>query len=277
MPELPEVETIVSGLRPLLSTRTIVALRYWDWPPTLAGDEPAAFAVAVSGERIVDVTRRAKYILIHLAGGDVLAVHLRMTGGLVYYPQPVPPGKTTRLIFDLDGGAQLHFTDLRKFGRVQRLPGADLPAFHARLGPEPLPESFTLADFRALLARRRGLLKPALLNQRLLAGLGNIYADESLYRSRIHPQRRIETLSAEETARLYEAVRAVLSQGIANRGTSIDSYRDARGAQGSNQAALLAYGQTGQPCPRCGTPIERIVVGGRGTHYCPTCQPRPEV
>ena len=274
MPELPEVETIVLGLRPLLTGQTVVQVSHCDWPRTLAGADPAAFCVAVAGARIAGVWRRAKYILIDLESGHVLAVHLRMTGGLVYQAAPVPPGPATRLVFDLADGGQLHFTDTRKFGRVQLLPPAEVPGFLADLGPEPLPDDFTLDHFRARLQGRRGQLKPALLNQRVIAGLGNIYADEALFHSRLHPQRSIATLAGDDTARLYAAIRMVLSQGIANRGTTIDSYRDARGEQGRNQQALLAYGQTGQPCPRCGTPIERTVVGGRGTHFCPRCQPR---
>jgi formamidopyrimidine-DNA glycosylase len=273
MPELPEVETIVRGLRPVLEGRTITGVSHCDWPPTLAGADPAAFCATLAGETIAEVSRRAKYILLALSSGRMLAVHLRMTGGLVYHPRPLPPGKTTRLVFDLDDGGQLHFTDQRKFGRVRLLTPPDVPAFLDALGPEPLPDSFTVDHFRDRLRGRRGQLKPALLDQRLLAGLGNIYTDEALFRSRLHPQRAIATLTDDDTARLYEAVRAVLNQGIANRGTTIDNYRDARGEQGSNQQALLAYGQTGQPCPRCGTPIERTVVGGRGTHFCPRCQP----
>jgi formamidopyrimidine-DNA glycosylase len=273
MPELPEVETIVRGLRPLLVGRTIRALIHADWPATLAGWPPDSFAAAVADTPIAAVERRAKYILIHLDDGQVLAVHLRMTGALVHYPAPQPPGKATRLIFALADGSQLHFADARKFGRVQLLAAAAVPGFLGALGPEPLPDDFTLDRFRAQLAGRRGALKPALLDQRLLAGLGNIYADEALYRSRLHPQRAIPTLTEDDTARLYEAVRFVLAQGIANRGTTISDYRDARGEAGSNQAALYAYGRTGDPCDRCGTPITRIVVGGRGTHFCPRCQP----
>ena len=275
MPELPEVETIVRGLRPLLTGQTIAGVSHSDWPATLAGYPPAAFAAAVTGEPIQGVDRRAKYILIVLGSGRVLTVHLRMTGGLVHHAGPVAPGKATRLVLDLAAGGQVHFTDARKFGRVRLLDPDALPAFFESLGPEPLPDEFTLDRFRARLHGRRGLIKPTLLDQRVLAGLGNIYADEALYRSRLHPQRSVATLDADDTARLYEAVRFVLTQGIANRGTTISDYRDAQGEQGSNQRQLHAYGQTDQPCDRCGTPIARIVVGGRGTHFCPQCQVPP--
>ncbi|HUS17792.1 MAG TPA: bifunctional DNA-formamidopyrimidine glycosylase/DNA-(apurinic or apyrimidinic site) lyase [Chloroflexia bacterium] len=272
MPELPEVETIVVGLRPLLAGRHIVTVSHCDWPPTLAGYAPDAFCADLTGDSIRDVDRRAKYILLVLESDRVLAIHLRMTGGLVYHPAPVPPDKATRLIFDLEDGGQLHFTDARKFGRVRLLAPPEVGDFLGLLGPEPLPDAFTVDRFRERFRNRRGQLKPALLDQRVLAGLGNIYADEALFHSQLHPQRPIPTLGEEDTERLYRAIRAVLSQGIANRGTSISDYRDAQGEKGSNQQALHAYGQTGQPCSRCGTPIERTVVGGRGTHFCPRCQ-----
>jgi formamidopyrimidine-DNA glycosylase len=272
MPELPEVETIVRDLRPKLVGRTITGVSHADWPNTVAPLDPAVFRATVVGETILEVTRRAKYILLQLSSDRVLAVHLRMTGALTYVPTPQPAGKTTRLIFKLDNGAELHFTDARKFGKVRLLSPDEVPAFLDSLGPEPLPDDFTLDRFRGLLAGRRAQLKPLLLNQRVLAGLGNIYADEALFLARIHPQRLASSLTEEETARLYHAIRQVLTQGIANRGTTISDYRDASGEKGNNQEALNAYGQRDQPCPRCGTPIVRLVVGGRGTHICPQCQ-----
>jgi formamidopyrimidine-DNA glycosylase len=273
MPELPEVETIVRDLRPKLVGRTITGVRHCDWPKTVAPLDPAYFCAALGGETILDVTRRAKYILLHLSSGRVLAIHLRMTGALTTHPASHPAGKATRLIFQLDNGAELHFTDARKFGKVRLLTPDEVPAFLDSLGPEPLPDDFTLARFRALLAGRRAQLKPLLLNQRVLAGLGNIYADEALFLARIHPLRTAASLTEDETERLYHAIRQVLTQGIANRGTTISDYRDGSGDKGRNQEALNAYGQRDQPCPRCGTPIVRLVVGGRGTHICPACQP----
>jgi formamidopyrimidine-DNA glycosylase len=272
MPELPEVETIVRDLRPKLVGRTITGVRHCDWPKTVAPLDPAYFCAALGGETVLDVTRRAKYILLHLSSGRVLAIHLRMTGALTYDPVPHPAGKATRLIFTLDDDGELHFTDARKFGKVRLLTPDEVPAFLDSLGPEPLPDDFTLARFRALLAGRRAQLKPLLLNQRVLAGLGNIYADEALFLARIHPLRVAASLTEDESERLYHAVRQVLTQGIANRGTTISDYRDGSGDKGRNQEALNAYGQRDQPCPRCGTPIVRLVVGGRGTHICPHCQ-----
>ncbi len=259
-------------LRPKLVGRTITGVSYCDWPKTIAPLETAYFCATVGGETILEVTRRAKYILMQLSSERVLAVHLRMTGALTYHPAPQPAGKATRLIFKLDNGAELHFTDARKFGKVRLLSPDELPAFLDSMGPEPLPDDFTPDRFRGLLAGRRAQLKPLLLNQRVLAGLGNIYADESLFLARLHPLRLAASLTADETERLYHAIRHVLTQGIANRGTTISDYRDASGDKGHNQEALNAYGQRDQPCPRCGTPIVRLVVGGRGTHICPTCQ-----
>ncbi len=272
MPELPEVETIVRDLRPKLVGRTITGVSHCDWPNTVAPLDPAAFCATLDGETILEVTRRAKYILMQLSSDRLLAVHLRMTGALTYHPDPQPAGKATRLIFKLDNSAELHFTDARKFGKVRLLTPDEVPAFLDSLGPEPLPDDFTLARFRALLAGRRAQLKPLLLNQRVLAGLGNIYADEALFLARLHPLRVAASLTEEETERLYHAIRQVLTQGIANRGTTISDYRDGSGDKGRNQEALNAYGQRDQPCPRCGTPIVRLVVGGRGTHICPSCQ-----
>lgn len=278
MPELPEVETVVTGLRPHLSGRRIVQVSHLDWPPTVSPLEPEAFRHALEDAEIADVSRRAKYIIIHLRDGGAIIGHLRMTGQLTYHEQPQPPGRFSRVIIELDNGAQLRFDDQRKFGRL-RYVAADEPLAEAMpsLGPEPLAEEFTLADFAALLARKgvRGnpRIKQALLDQSFLSGLGNIYADEALHLARVHPMRQIRTLSGEEIGRLYDAFRTVLRQSIANKGTTFSDYRDAFGARGANQESLRVYHRTGEPCPACGTPIERIVVGGRGTHFCPTCQP----
>jgi formamidopyrimidine-DNA glycosylase len=193
----------------------------------------------------------------------------------------------TRAIFELDGG-RLRFTDTRKFGRIWLTEGAEAEAVLGDLGPEPLADDFTLADFTARLRGRRGRIKPLLLDQRFLAGLGNIYADEALHRAGIHPLRQANSLTdpsaggsraGDEVARLYAAIRDVLAAGVANRGTSLgdfSDYLDAQGQQGGHQRYLLAYGRAGEPCVKCGTPIERIVVGGRSTHVCPRCQPAPK-
>jgi len=301
MPELPEVETIVRDLRPLLVGRRIRSASVF-WNRTIAPtprygllDEAAraaGFCRDVTGRRIADVTRRGKHVVLHLDDGSHLIVHLRMTGHLLW-EETVPTGSAiretgadyvyarpddsqhTRAVFELDQG-RLRFTDTRKFGRIWLTEGTETVL--GDLGPEPLADDFTLADFAARLRGRRARLKPLLLDQRFLAGLGNIYADEALHRAGLHPLRTANSLSEDEITRLYVAIRAVLTAGIANRGTSLgdaSDYRDAQGEPGNHQRYLLAYGRAGQPCVTCGTPIARLTVGGRSTHICPQCQPAP--
>lgn len=275
MPELPEVETIVNELRPFLVGRTFTGAKV-EWPGTLAGMNPANFADRLTGQRVARVARRAKYILIYLEGGDVLVVHLRMTGRLLLRKQGEEADRFLRLTLPLDNGEELRFADLRKFGRVTLVSAEEVPALLAKLGPEPLGDEFDVAAFAAIVGKRRAPIKTVLLNQALLAGLGNIYADEALFLAGIHPLRRADSLSAEELARLHAGVRKALGDGIANRGTTFSDYRDARGNAGKNQESLNVYRRTSLPCPRCGAPVERLVVGGRSTHFCPSCQPAPE-
>lgn len=271
MPELPEIETIVRGLRPDLQGRLILAAEV-DWPRTVATATVEAFQQRLTGQRMEAVGRRGKYITVRLSGGDWLLIHLKMTGHLQVMPGDATPDKHIRAVFHLDDGRQLWFRDPRKFGRLHLTGDPDTVV--GDLGPEPLADDFTLAAFAALLRRRRGRLKPLLLNQRFIAGLGNIYADEALFAARLHPQRTADTLSDDEIAALYHAVRRVLRQGIENRGTTLDdrSYRDATGEEGDNQAHLRVYGRAGRPCVRCGTPVQRIVLNGRSAHFCPQCQ-----
>ena len=274
MPELPEVETIVRGLRPHVVGRTIEALRY-TWPRTLHTPDAPIFAARVAGQRVQAVRRRGKYVVLELSS-DTLLIHLRMTGRLYVMPADVraEADRWLRVAFALDDGRELRFSDVRKFGRCYLL---DDPArILGRLGPEPLGPRFTVAVFRRQLAGRRRKLKPALLDQRVVAGVGNIYADEALFFARLHPLRRVDTLSAAETERLHKALQHVLLQGLAREGASVDWYRKADGTRGSAQEALAVYGRAGQPCPRCGHPVERIVVAQRGTHFCPRCQPLPK-
>ena len=276
MPELPEVETIVRGLWPDLQGRIILAVEV-DWPRTVATSSIEVFQQRIAGQRVEAVGRRGKYITLQLSGGDWLLIHLKMTGHLqVIAPgeKDAPPGKHVRAVFFLDDGCQLWFRNPRKFGRLHLT--SDPEAVLGNLGPEPLADDFTLGAFVARIRRRHGRLKPLLVNQRFIAGLGNIYADEALFAARLHPQRTADTLSDDEIATLYRAVRHVLRQGVENRGTTLDDrgYRDARGEAGNNQAYVQVYGRTGKPCVRCGTPVQRIVLGGRSAHFCPQCQPR---
>jgi formamidopyrimidine-DNA glycosylase len=271
MPELPEVETVVRGLRASLVGRTITGMTA-HWPRTIVSPELDEFAARIVDRRVQAVRRRGKYVLIDLDKGHLL-IHLKMSGRLLLVPASEPLDEYTHTIFDLNDGHQLRFRDVRKFGRVYLVESPEEVTGH--LGPEPLEEAFTLADFRQVLGRRTGRLKSLLLNQEFVAGLGNIYADESLYAAHLHPLRAADSLTAEEQARLYEAIRAVLRRAIVSRGTTLDDtgYVDAQGEPGAYQAQIAVYGRAGEPCPTCNTSIERLVVGGRSTHFCPRCQP----
>ncbi len=266
MPELPEVETIVRDLRPQLTGCTITGV-WIGWARTVATPD---FERRVVGQTITGVGRRGKYLTFALSGGDTLLIHLKMTGRLQVMPAGAPRLKHDRVIFTLDDGRELHFNDSRKFGRVYVV--ADPAQALASLGPEPLDDDFTAADFAALIARRKGRLKPLLLNQAFLAGVGNIYADEALFVAGLHPQRRADTLSTAQIEDLYRAIRHVLREAIRHEGTTVSWYRKVNGDEGQHQNHLLVYGRRDEPCTRCGEPIRRIVVGGRGTHFCPRCQ-----
>jgi len=269
MPELPEVETIARGLRGPLMGRQITGVHV-GWENLVARPTVEEFKRRLVGQRILGVKRRGKYLVVALSSGQSLIVHLRMTGRLLIKNRGDELDKHDHLIFELDDGKELRFNEVRKLGRVYLVDDED--EILGELGPEPLGDDFTLADFAALLSGRRGMIKPLLLNQRFMAGIGNIYADEALFAARIHPERRTDTLTVEEIERLYRAIRQVLAQGIQNRGTTISDYLDAEGREGENQEYLEVFRRAGQPCPRCGTPIERTVVGGRGTYFCPKCQ-----
>jgi formamidopyrimidine-DNA glycosylase len=270
MPELPEVETVVRGLRAPLAGRTIIGVQY-DWPNSLVVPDGPIFTARIAGQPVRGVDRRGKYILLRL-DPDTLIIHLKMTGRLYVAPDDAAQyaDQWVHFTFQLDNAHQLRFSDSRKFGRVYLV---DDPAeVVGHLGPEPLDDAFTLDDFRARIARRSGQLKPLLLNQEFLAGMGNIYVDEALFASGLHPRRRADTLHAGDIARLYAAIRAALRDGIQREGASVNWYRKPDGTKGSAQDGLSVYGHAGDPCPRCGHPVERIVVGQRGTHICPACQ-----
>jgi formamidopyrimidine-DNA glycosylase len=272
MPELPEVETIARGLRSSLEGRTIRAVTV-DWPRTVAQPPLDEFRERIAGRRVESVGRRGKYVVITLDGGCLL-IHLKMSGRLRAVTAGEPVDSHTHTIFHLDGGTELRFQDVRKFGRVHLV---EKPAqVTAALGPEPLDDGFTLDQFRALLERRSGRLKSLLMNQGFLAGLGNIYADEALHSARLHPLRTADSLSPGEQARLYNSIRRVLGRAVADRGTTLDDggYQDAEGRAGAYQEELAVYRRTGEPCHSCATPIQRIVIGARSSHFCPTCQPQ---
>lgn len=274
MPELPEVETTVRDLRPQLVGRTIVGATV-RWQRTIATPSARAFARQMRGCQIVALTRRAKYLIFHLrADGNArkfLLVHLRMTGGFRLDRRATPRDKHTHVALQLDDGRELRFRDTRKFGRMWLV---DDPAqVVGKLGPEPL--EISAREFHRLFEKRRGKLKPLLLDQTFLAGLGNIYVDESLWYARLHPLRRAESLTRAERGRLYRAIRQVLTRAIAAGGTSIDvMYTRVNGASGGFRNSLRAFDREKRPCRRCGALIQKTVVGQRGTHFCPRCQKR---
>lgn len=274
MPELPEVETVRRTLATALRGRRILALGALNWPRTLETPTPEQLRERLVDRAIGDVDRRAKYLLIRLDNDETLVVHLRMTGRLLVVPASTPLDTHTRLVITLDNATELRFVDARKFGRVGLLGRDQLAQLDARLGPEPLAEEFSIAQLAGLLSGRRARIKPLLLDQQVLAGLGNIYVDEALWRARIHPLRSADTLTGEEIALLHRSIVDVLSEAVERRGTTLLDYRDAWGEKGENQNFLNAYDRTGQPCVRCGSPIEKMIVGQRGTHFCPTCQER---
>ena len=274
MPELPEVETVRRSLAELVVGRSITAIRPRRFPGVMGGDGVDAAAARVVGRRITAARRRAKYLFLDLDDGTSLMVHLRMTGRLAVAERNEPPLRFEHLTIELDDGRDLRFADQRKFGRVLHLPPDAASLLYARMGPEPLAPSFTADLLRTRLARRTGKLKSVLLDQRLVAGLGNIYVDEALFRARLHPERAADSLTDADVRRLHRAIRAVLREALDNRGTTFSSFQDASGETGGNQPNLRVYGRRrGEPCLRCGRPLARIVVGGRGTHLCPNCQP----
>ena len=280
MPELPEVETVARDLRPRIVGATIVGARC-SWARTLRSHTPEAFAQGVAGRRVEAVGRRAKLIVIGLSAEAALTIHLKMTGQLFVVPAEAPEDPYVRLVLELADGREIRFRDIRKFGKVG-LYGRDPvtgelvtevggAAVFAALGPEPLDEAFTVREFRRRLRRRSGRLKPLLLDQAFVVGVGNIYADEALWAARLHPLRTVGTLRPHDERRLFMAVRSILAEAIERRGSSIDDYTAPDG-DGSMQERLQVYQRTGEPCPRCGRPIRRIVIGARSTHLCSWCQ-----
>jgi formamidopyrimidine-DNA glycosylase len=261
MPELPEVETVVRTLRPALVGRRILNAEFTQLR-VLRGS-PRETIQSLSGRRIKSIARHGKFIAIKLDRG-YLVVHLGMTGKLLVNAAKT---KWTHAIFTLDRGV-LHYDDQRQFGRIEY--GEELPERVAALGPEPL--EVTLADFIARLRARRSPVKAVLLNQAVVRGVGNIYADEALFRAGVHPTRSAASLSKQRIERIYNAMREVLAEAIESRGSSVSNYVDAEGRKGSFQLAHRVYRRTGEPCTACGAAIKRIVLVQRGTHFCPKCQ-----
>jgi len=264
VPELPEVETVVRSIAPLVGRR-IVSVEFRGLR-VLRGGDPDQMAARLRGRRITAIQRHGKFILASVEGGGYLLIHLGMTGRLLLGGDP---GKHTHAIFTLESGTLL-YDDSRQFGCLQWFD--EFPARVARLGPEPLEAPF--ADFAGALKRRKTRIKALLLDQRFLRGLGNIYADEALFRAGIHPLAVAARLGGARPRRLFDAIRTVLTEAIAAGGSSISDYVDAQGRKGFFQISHRVYQRTGQPCVRCGTPIRRVLVAQRSSHFCPKCQHR---
>ena len=274
MPELPEVETIVADLRPHLVGRTILRAEL-NFPTIVRHPEPEAFIDSIAGMRIGSVGRRGKYIWLGLGGEDLLfVVHLGMTGQLRLVDPETPLENHTHAVFLLDDGRQLRYRDPRRFGRL--LLGTEQALLSSkkmpRLGPEPIDPDFAADELYRRLRNRRTALKAVLLDQSAIAGVGNIYADESLHRARLRPDRVAGTVSKRSARRLHESLRESLVAAIANRGSSVDTYRDAWGEIGGQQEKLLVYGRAGEPCFTCGRPLSAIRIAGRTTVFCRRCQ-----
>jgi len=275
MPELPEVQTYVQELKPNLLDRTIIAAQV-QWPRIIAMPSAENFAQKIIGQRFTHFERRGKYMLLGLASGDTLIVHLRMTGKVRVYEADVEPDKHTHTILALDDGRRLHYHDTRKFGRLWLVDDPQTVLY--KLGPEPLGADFTPEVLAQALAKRRGAIKSLLLDQAIVAGLGNIYVDEVLFASYVHPLCPGNSLTPEEIQVIHGEIQRILGQAIERGGSSLggsslQNYLRPGGEQGGYQDAHQVFRRTGQPCPRCGQAIQRIVVTQRSTHFCPQCQP----
>ena len=267
MPELPEVETIRAQLAPRLEGRTFSRVEILD-PRLTRPHDLFEVMEELEGDRVGSVERRGKYLLLRLESGLSLLVHLRMTGSFGFTPT-----SHERAVLELDDGSRLAYRDVRRFGTWLVLEDAQLePYLATKNGPEPLGSRFTASWLGQRLAVRRAPLKAVLLDQRVVAGLGNIYADEALWRSRLNPLRPANDVTPAEGARLHRSIRAALRAGIDRQGSTLSDYRTPEGNSGAMQDEFRVYGRDGEPCPRCGATISKTRVGGRGTWFCPHCQ-----
>ncbi len=275
MPELPEVESVRRQLEPALRGRRFERVEILD-SRLVRPYEPAEVAAELEGERVASVERRGKYLVVGFESGRVLLIHLRMTGSLRHAPEGMlQDDPHRRAVVRLDDGSDVAYRDVRRFGTWLLLePGEAEPHLDARVGIEPLEAFFTAARLGELLQKRRAPVKAALLDQRTLAGMGNIYVDEALWRARINPLRPAEGLDRDEIRRLHRGIRAALEHGLARQGSTLRDYALPDGGSGSMQDEFRVYGRGGEPCGRCGTPIAKTRVAGRGTWFCPACQPQ---
>ncbi len=279
MPELPEVETVRTIIARELPGRSVSGVTFRDFPGVVGDIAPEAFGALITGRTFRQPERRGKYLLMPFDDEAALVVHLRMTGRLLMLPGDAPLARFEHLAIHLDDGHDLRFADQRKFGRVLYLPLDEARARLAgTLGPEPLGRRFTTDYLRERLKNRTAPIKAFLLDQRNIAGLGNIYVDEALFISRIHPLTPAGTLTDARIRSLVRSIRSVLRSAIANQGTTFSSFENPYGERGSNADLLKVYGRAkrGEPCLRCGAPLAWMQLGGRGTSYCPRCQRLPE-
>jgi formamidopyrimidine-DNA glycosylase len=274
VPELPEVETIRSRLAPALAGRRIERVSILDGRLTRP-EPPEPIAAALEGERITDVRRRGKYLIFAFESGRHLLVHLRMTGGFQHPTSTLSDADPhRRALITLDDGSDVAYRDVRRFGTWLLLEPGELNSYLAeRIGGEPLERAFTTSKLLKAFEGRRAPVKSALLDQRAVAGVGNIYADEALWLARLHPLRPAGSLSPEEGGELRRGIRRALRRGLARQGATLRDFRDPNGRAGRMQHEFHVYGRAGESCDRCGTPIEKIRAAGRGTWFCPRCQP----
>lgn len=274
MPELPEVETVRRTLEQLVIGKTIKDVEIY-WPKIIKAPEPVEqFSDALIGQTIHEIGRRGKFLIFQLDDYSLVS-HLRMEGKYAVYPESEPRDKHTHVVFTFTDGYQLRYRDVRKFGTMHLFKKGEevskMPLLH--LGPEPLSEEFTIADLSMKLAKTNRKIKSVLLDQTVVVGIGNIYVDESLFRAGIHPERMASSLTLDEITRIHGEVKLTLAEAVEKGGSTIRSYVNSQGQIGMFQLELFVYGRKGEPCKRCGTPLEKLVVGGRGTHICPICQP----
>jgi formamidopyrimidine-DNA glycosylase len=274
VPELPEVETVRRRLEPVLLGRTFERVEIFD-PRLTRPFDRVEIAAELEGERVAAVDRRGKYVIVRFETGRALLIHLRMTGNVLHARRGTPLGADPhrRAVVNLDDGSDVVYRDVRRFGTwLLAEPDEVEPYLATRLGGEPLAAAFTTKRLGEALANRRAPVKAAILDQRRIAGVGNIYADEALWRARIHPQQPAGELDLAELRALYRGIRAALKAGIERQGATLRDYRTPDGGAGRMQHEFKVYGREGEPCPRCGRPIEKIRAAGRGTWFCPACQ-----
>lgn len=270
MPELPEVETVKNELLPHVINRKITGVTLL-WEGIVKEPSVDEFCNGVTGKTISEISRRGKYLSFVLSSGDTLIIHLKMTGSLIVKPADEEPPKFTRAIIHLDNGTDISFRDPRKFGVLRLM--KDRNTIIGKLGPEPFDEDFTPRVLTEILKKRKTPMKALLCEQNLIAGIGSMYADEALFATKIHPMRKGEDVSQKETKHLYREIRRILWEAIENKGASVDTYYRPDGTQGTAHYEFKVAHRFKKPCDVCGTPIERIKVRGRGSYFCPKCQP----